>query len=196
MSSPLPHPIARYALWIILTAPGALLLYRYANGDTFYGEVVHRTGLWATLLLILALAVTPVRLVLPSGTISRWLLQSRRYFGVASFAYAAMHTAGYLQRKGSLERILSEGAEPGLLTGWLALAIFLPLAMTSNDWSVRKLRRWWKHLHRTVYLATALMFAHWLLAAFDQRPALYHVAIVVGLECFRLAVQLVKRRAA
>ncbi|MEM1403382.1 MAG: ferric reductase-like transmembrane domain-containing protein [Pseudomonadota bacterium] len=194
MNSLLTHPASRYALWLLLSAPAAHLLYRYTNGDTFYGEVVHQTGFWAMLLLILALAVSPVRLLLPSGTASRWLLQSRRYFGVASFAYASLHTTVYLQKKGSLERVIQEGAEPGLLTGWLALAIFLPLAITSNDWFVRQLRKWWKHLHRSVYLATALVFAHWLMTAFDQTSSLNYLGLVLGLECLRLIVLVIKGR--
>ena len=60
-----------------------------------------------------------------------------------------------------------EGLEPELATGWLAFAIFVVLAATSNDASVQTLGRTWKRLHRVVYAATILTFAHWFLAAYD-----------------------------
>ncbi|MEL7045021.1 MAG: ferric reductase-like transmembrane domain-containing protein, partial [Pseudomonadota bacterium] len=143
-----PRSMARYLLWLLLTAPGAVLLWRYSSGSIFYGEVIHLSGQGAVWLLIMAMAVSPLRLLFASAPWTPSLLRCRRYLGVASFAYAALHTGIYLARKQSGERILAEGLEPGLLTGWIALAIFLPLALSSNDWSVRWLRRWWKRLHR------------------------------------------------
>lgn len=187
--------LTNYGLWLLLALPGAMLLYRYSNGSSFYGEVIHLSGLWATQLLILTLAVSPLRRVLPKAPWNAWLLRSRRYFGVASFSYAAMHTAVYIARKASFERILSEGMELGLLTGWLALAVFLPLAITSNNYSLRRLGRTWKLLHRWVYLATAFIFAHWLLTAFDRSIGFYHLALVLALEAIRILVNVLKSRA-
>lgn len=184
-----------YCLWLLLALPGVVLLYRYNDGSSFYGEVIHLSGLWATQLLILTLAVSPLRRMLPKAPWNAWLLRARRYFGVASFGYAAVHTGVYIARKASFERILSEGLELGLLTGWLALLVFLPLAITSNNFSVRALGRNWKLLHRFVYLATVLIFAHWLLTAFDRTAGFYHIAIVLALETIRIMLSALKSRA-
>ena len=54
--------------------------------------------------------------------------------------------------------------------------IFLALAITSNNGSVRKLGKKWKSLHRLVYVAAALVFAHWILTAFE--PQLAYVVLV------------------
>lgn len=173
-------------LWLLLTLPGAATVVRYATGATFYGEVVHFTGQLSAQLLIVTMALTPLRLALPGRGWVRWLLLRRRYFGVAAFGYAALHTAVYLARTGILGDILAEAAEPGLLTGWIALAIFTPLAITSNDASVRRLRSLWKRLHRWVYAAAVLTFAHWVLTAFDPAPGLMHLAVLAALEAYRL----------
>lgn len=159
---------------------------RYLAGATFYGSVVHLSGQWAVHTMLLAMVVSPLRLLYPTGSWTAWLLRSRRYFGVASFAYATLHAAVYLQRKGSLDRVVSEAAEPGLLTGWVGLVLFLPLALSSNDYSVRLLRRGWKRLHRLVYPAAFLVMAHWLLTAFDRTVAAGYLALLVAILVVRV----------
>jgi sulfoxide reductase heme-binding subunit YedZ len=182
---------SRYLLWLLLTLPGTIVLFRYVAGQTFYGEVVHFTGVFATRLLIVTMAVTPLRLMFRGARWTAWLMQRRRYLGVATFGYAALHTAVYLARKGP--DALIEAMDPGLLTGWVAFAVFAPLAITSNDALVRKLGRAWKRLHRFVYLAAALTFAHWLLVAFDIVPGLIHLAVLVALEGYRVWERLQSR---
>ena len=65
--------------------------------------------------------------------------------------HAAGHTIIYLTDKVSLDAILAELGWPEMLVGWLALALFIPLAATSNDVSTRALGRSWKRLHRLVW---------------------------------------------
>jgi sulfoxide reductase heme-binding subunit YedZ len=175
---------SRYFVWLLLVLPGAVSLIGYVAGQTFYGEIVHFTGEFATRLLIVALAATPLRLMFPKAYWTAWLLRQRRYVGVATFGYAALHTAVYLARKGPAA--FAEAMELGLLTGWLAFVVFMPLAITSRDTLVHKLGRAWKRLHRLVYLAAALTFAHWLLVAFDVIPGLIHLAVLVALEGYRV----------
>ena len=114
------------------------LLWARITGAAVYGEVVTESGRWAAWLLMLALAVTPLRLIFRTGNWLTWLVRRRRNFGVAAFAYAAGHTADYLIRKGDFGRIVGEAAEPWLWSGWIALAILLALAITSNDASVAR----------------------------------------------------------
>lgn len=175
-----------YLLWLLLALPGAVTLVRYATGATFYGEVVHGTGELSARLLIVTMALTPLQLMFPGRGLVRWLRRRRRYFGVATFGYAAFHTVVYLLQTAAFGDILADAAEPGLLTGWVALAIFVPLAISSNDASVRRLRRLWKRLHRWVYAAAVLTFAHWVLTAFDPVPGLIHLAVLAALEAYRL----------
>ena len=174
-------------LALLLALPWAWLGVAYSAGWLFYGEVVHASGEWAMRFLLAALAVTPLRRIFPSYAWTAWLLPRRRYLGVAAFAYTVLHAAVYLQRI-DLPRILAEAAEAGLLTGWIGFALFLPLAITSNDASVRRLGGAWKTLHRLVYAAAAASFAHWILVAFDRTTAYAYLAIWVALVLARFAV--------
>ena len=177
---------SHYLLWLLLVLPGVVSIVRYINGDTFYGEMVHFTGELSARLLILTMAITPLRLMFPGRSWPGWLMQRRRYFGVAAFGYAVLHTGVYLARNSLPAVILADAAEFGILAGWLALAVFVPLASTSNDRSLRWLRRRWKHIHRWVYAAALLTFAHWLLVAFDIVPGLVHLFVLGTLEGYRL----------
>ena len=175
-----------YWLWILLALPLCVMTWRYVTGGIFYGEYLHATGEFSARLLILTMAVTPLRLIWPKQAWPNWLLRQRRYFGVAAFAYAVPHLVAYLVKLASVARILEDGTEAGIWTGWLALLLFVPLAATSNNWGVRVLKGNWKRLHRLVYSAAILTFVHWLLVAFDPVPALIHVAVLVGLETIRV----------
>jgi sulfoxide reductase heme-binding subunit YedZ len=96
-------------------------------------------------------------------------------------------------RKADFGVIWDEGVQPDLATGWLALFVFAALALTSNDASLRLLRRAWKNLHRFVYAGAVLTFAHWIWIAFDIVPALIYGGILVLLEACRLLLPLARR---
>jgi sulfoxide reductase heme-binding subunit YedZ len=180
-----PDRAGKYWIWAVLSVPAIHILVRYLNDSISYGQVIHQTGDWSVGFLALALAVTPLRRLLPKARWPRWAFAHRRALGVASFAYAAFHTLTYVQRKWGYGYILDEGKEPDLLTGWIAFVIFLALALTSNDQSVRTLRRNWQRLHRTVYIAAGLVFAHWILTAFDRRTAYVCLAALCVVESLR-----------
>lgn len=182
---------ARPLLWLVLAAPGIVMLGRWAaTPDQYgYGHVIVASGDWAAWLLMATLAVTPIRLLFRGRGWTTWLMRRRRDFGVASFAYAAGHTVIYLIDKASFDVILAELSSAGMLTGWLALALFAPLAATSNDVAVRALKRSWKRLHRLVYPAAILTFAHWALTAFDPATAYFHIAALAAIELVRIGLQ-------
>ena len=177
---------SRYFLWILLALPFVWLVSAYRAGDLFYGEVIHVSGELSARILILTLAITPLRLMFANAYWPVWLLHRRRYLGVASFFYALLHTIVYLQKKASLVLIWQEGLSFNMWSGWLAFCIFLVLAITSNDVSVQRLKRTWKKLHRWVYLAALLSFTHWIFIAFDFVPGLCHFLLLLLLETYRL----------
>lgn len=176
---------SRVVLWLLLVLPLCCLLYAYAAGTMVYGEFIHVTGDYAARLLIFTLALTPLRLMFQGRRLPLWLLQRRRYFGLAAFLYSLPHVVAYLVRLSSA-RIAAEAFEPGMAAGWLALGAFLPLALTSNDASVRALGRAWQSLHRLVYVAAVLTFLHWVLTAFDPVSGFVHFALLTALEGFRI----------
>jgi len=184
-------PASRSLLWLVLAVPGLWILYRWTAGPVAYGygHAIGDSGDWAAWLLMLTLAVTPLRLLFRRRRWITWLMRHRRDFGLASFAYAAGHTGIYLADKASLDAVMSDLSAPDLLAGWLALALFVPLAATSNDIAVRALKRSWKRLHRLVYPAAILTFLHWVLASFDPATAYLHIAVLSAIELVRIGLQ-------
>ena len=182
----------RMLLWLVLALPGAWIAGRWAftPDDYGYGHAIGDSGDWAAWLLMATLAVTPLRLAFRKAATAIWLMRHRRDLGVASFAYAAGHTGVYAWKKASLGAILAEAGEPYLLAGWAALALFIPLAVTSNDASMRMLKRSWKTLHRLVYPAAILVFLHWIWSAFDPTTAWIHAGILAAIEAVRLGLQI------
>ena len=177
---------SRYFLWLILVLPAAIQTYRYRQGAIFYGEYLHWSGELAAQLLIVVLAITPLRLAFPQARWVRWLMMRRRYLGVATFGYSVLHAVAYLERQETVRTILDDALSIGMGAGWIALALLLLLAMTSNDASVRLLRRAWKSLHRAVYAAALLTFAHWILTAFDPLTGWVYLGILAALQAFRV----------
>jgi sulfoxide reductase heme-binding subunit YedZ len=175
---------SRALVWLALAAPFVYLSYAFLSEQIYYGEMLHASGELSVRLLMLTLAVTPARLLFPKAQWARWLARQRRYFGVASFMYAALHTLVYLDKQ-DLASIIEDSLGFEMWTGWLALLVFLLLAITSNDRAVAWLKRRWKTLHRLVYAAAALTFIHWIFSAFDVVPAIAHLVVIVALESVR-----------
>lgn len=170
----------------MLSVPFVVVSVQFAGDTLSYGQVLHQTGWWSAGLLIVVLSITPFRKLVGS---QRWfasIVPYRRALGVASFAYAALHTGVYLERKWGADLIVKEGLEAPLATGWLAFAIFVALAVTSNNSSVRMMGRAWKQLHRFVYLATGLVFAHWWLASFDPSMGYAFFATLIAVQLLRI----------
>lgn len=178
-----------YWLWALLAVP-ALPMIAEALTSTdpkAFHILVHPSGETAARLLIVAMMATPLSMLLRGWRGPRWLVKNRRYFGVAAFAYAALHGLFYLVDRASLERILGELGHVHVWTGWLAFVIFLPLAATSMDWMVRRLGRNWKPLQRWTYAAAALTLVHWASLHQWERPAaaLIHFGPLIVLEAYR-----------
>ena len=166
----------------------ALILqtYHYVSGISFYGEYLHWTGEQSVRLLIVAIIITPLRLLFPRADWVRWLLKHRRDIGIATFFYAAAHTIAYLLNQENIDNIVSSASTPEMLAGWVAFIVMLILAVTSNDLSVQVLGKRWKLLHRTVFFCAALTFLHWVLTAFDPISAYLHLIVVIVLLAWRV----------
>ena len=177
---------SRYVVWAVLYVPLAVICWLSVTGELFYGEFIHITGDWSARLLILTLAATPLRTLMPTQRWTAWLVRQRRYLGVATFFYAVPHLAAYLVKLSDVERIVSEGIEPGMLTGWIAMLIFAVLAITSNNAAVQWLGKRWKLLHRLVYVGAVLTFVHWVLLAFDPLQGYIHAGAFVLVLVLRI----------
>ncbi len=86
---------SRCVYWGILAPPAIVIMQRYAVDALSYGEIIHETGDWSVRLLILTMAATPLRILFGNARWTGWLLRQRRALGVATFAYALLHTLVY-----------------------------------------------------------------------------------------------------
>ena len=173
-----------YTFWALLSMPAAVLLLG-AAGDGSISHILNPTGEFAARFLIVALMIKPLLMLFPRSSALRWLMQRRRYLGVAAFGYAALHALTYISREGTLAKMIGELGELGIWTGWLAFMIFVPLVLTSNNQSVRYLGRKWKSLQRWVYAAAVFTLVHWMFVDFEFGPALIQFGPLAALEGWR-----------
>lgn len=181
-------------LWAALALPAAHILYRWFSEEVWPDELVGPAGLWSARLLILALMLTPLSMVLPRSRFVVWLIRRRRAFGVAAFGYVALHLFFYALEMETLANIWDEVELAGIWTGWLALLLMLPLALTSNDAAMRALKATWKRLQRLAYPAAVLTLAHWALVHNGLREALLWFAPLILLQSWRVVHRLRLRR--
>ncbi|WP_096176288.1 sulfite oxidase heme-binding subunit YedZ [Cohaesibacter sp. ES.047] len=175
-----------YFIWLLMTLPALPMLYGAFTGASLH-RLLHPTGEFSARFLILCLMLTPLRLLFPKSSFVMWLMRRRRYIGIAAFGYALLHTLYYVIDLSSLSKLVTDLTDFGILTGWIAFVIFVPLAMTSNDISIRKFGpRKWKTIQRMTYIAAIATLAHWLLEARDAGGAIVHFAPLVLLELYRL----------
>ncbi|MFK7753021.1 MAG: sulfite oxidase heme-binding subunit YedZ [Sedimentitalea sp.] len=183
---------SRAFIWALLALPSVPMVLALLagqpgpEGKPVTEMLLHPTGEFSARFLIIAMILTPMRMLFPGSGFWRWMMKRRRYFGVAAFGYGAFHTALYIIDMGSLRAILGEALALGIWTGWLAFFIFIPLAVTSNDWSVRTMGPAWKTLQRWVYLAALGTVLHWIFVHNNLGPALVHFVPLAGLEAYRL----------
>lgn len=164
----------RIFFWLLLSVPAALATAGWWSGRIDTMDMLHPTGEWSARFMILAMMIGPAINVLGSRGWLRWCLARRRYLGLAAFFYAVLHLVFYVVDMGDLPSILSELPIASIWTGWLALILMVPLAVTSNDRSMQILKAGWKRLQRLVYPAAILTLLHWIWVHDGMGGALVH----------------------
>lgn len=190
---------AKAAIWALCLTPAGLLVWRAFTGGLGANPIEFitlRTGFWTLVLLMVTLAVTPVRRV------TGWnrIIQFRRLLGLFAFFYAALHFMTYvaLDLFFDFSAVASDIAKrPYITVGFTAFVLLIPLALTSTKGSIRRLGRNWLRLHRLLYVSAALAVLHfyWKKSAkSDIAEPLLFAGILAALLLFRLAHHFMKRR--
>jgi sulfoxide reductase heme-binding subunit YedZ len=166
--------------------PAALMVFDLFSGRLTepVEQLTHATGDWALRILLLTLAITPLR------QITGWqkLIRLRRMLGLFSFTYMMLHFSIYLvlDRFFYWPEIIEDLTErPYIIAGFTCLVLCIPLAVTSTDGMMRRLGgRNWKRLHRLVYPAAIAAVLHfiWLVKADLVEPLIYAsiLAVLLG----------------
>ncbi len=149
-------------------------------------EILHRTGIWTLRILLVTLAMTPMKVL----TGSALFIRLRRMLGLFTFFYACLHLTVYVWLDLGLnwghffEDVLER---PYITVGMLAWLLMLPMAITSNKRMIRKMGKKWKRLHQSIYLVIGLGCLHfvWLVKSDITEPLIY-TGIGLTLILFRI----------
>lgn len=171
------------ALFALCLVPLARLVYGGVTGSLGANPIetiTRSTGWWTLFLLMVTLAVTPVR----RWTGANWLLKIRRMLGLFAFFYASTHfvTFVWFDHWFAVAEILKDVVKrPFVTVGFAAYLLLLPLALTSTNSMVRRLGRNWQRLHRLVYVVAVLGVVHfwWLVKRDVTEPLLFALVLFI-----------------
>ena len=181
---------AKVLVHLLALAPLAWLAWRIwqvvggADIDALGADPIvaieHETGIGALRLLLVTLAISPLRQLTGAAV----LLRFRRMLGLYAFAYATLHFAAYLvlDLRGYWTQVFEDIAKrPYITVGFTAWLLLVPLAVTSTKGWMRRLGRQWGRLHKLVYVAAALAVLHfwWLVKSDLREPAIYAAILAV-----------------
>lgn len=175
-----------WPLYIVAILPPALLFYwgvTGALGPDPVKKMEHQIGLLGLQVLIATLAITPLMKLTRIN-----LVKFRRALGLIGFFYIVCHLAVWLFLDVQIwSQIWADIVKrPYITIGMVGFALMIPLALTSNNWSLRKLRKGWRSLHKLFYPAIIFGAVHFFMLrkGIQVEPLLYMgaVAILLGLR--------------
>jgi sulfoxide reductase heme-binding subunit YedZ len=177
---------AALIVMIVVVTQGNLSVTNTAN--TF--DPMLASGKWAVRFLLLSLAMTPL------NTFFGWrgAIRLRKPAGLWAFGFAAVHLTYYFYEY-ELTMLVWPIQQFYLILGFLGFGILSALAITSNKWAMRQLKKNWKRLHRLVYLAGILVAFHAMLATqASKRIALRDPGVLPELILYFLLIVLLAVR--
>lgn len=187
-----------WVLYVLLILPIPYLFYAATQGwmgPEPINRLEREIGQLSLKLIIAGLAITPLRKYLKLN-----LLKFRRAIGVMAFAYVAVHLGIWVLLDMSLrfEQMWSDILKrPYITIGMAAFLLMIPLAVTSNNLSLRKLgAAAWRKLHKLVYLIAVLGGVHYIMVqkVWEVEPMLY-LAVILGLLATRYVPMFTARTA-
>ena len=179
--------VPTWLVYIVGLIPVPLFLYLAQTGGLGREPIKaleHELGELALKLLIVGLAITPLRKLVGLN-----LIKFRRAIGVLTFTYVALHLLVWLVLDVQvLSQIWADILKrPYITIGMLGFVVMIPLVITSNTWSVKRLGAGWRRLHQLTYLVAILGGIHFIMIAKGiQLEPLIYMAVILGLLAYRL----------
>ena len=157
---------------------GAFSIAGQGLGANPIEELLHALGRWGLKILLLTLAITPLR----RWTGWNWLIRFRRMLGLFAFFYIVLHFLVYavLDQGLDLEAIVEDVLKrPYITLGMAGLLMLVPLAVTSTKGMMRRLGKRWQKLHRLVYVIAVVGVWHfyWQVKLDTLEPTLYALVL-------------------
>jgi sulfoxide reductase heme-binding subunit YedZ len=190
--------LTKIAIFLAALIPLERLAWKALHGGLGANPIeviTHSTGDWTLRLVLVTLAVTPLRRL----TGQYWLIGIRRMVGLFAFFYGTLHFTTYiwLDKFFDVHEMAKDIAKrPFITIGFSAFVLMIPLAATSTTWSIRRLGgKNWQRLHRLIYLTGILGVIHYIwLAKADKRKPLEYGAVLFILLLYRLGAWLYEKR--
>lgn len=191
--------LLKTAIFVLCLLPSGWLVWRFINDDLGANPIeaaIRFCGRWALIMLMISLAVTPLRLL--SGI--NWLLRLRRMLGLFAFYYASLHLLLFVgvDQFFDWQAIAGEIVDrPFITVGMASFVLLTALAATSNKTMIRRMGgKRWQQLHRFIYPAAAGGVLHyfWLVKKDASQPYFYAACLAL-LLLLRLNWRTVFRRA-
>jgi predicted Zn-dependent peptidase/DMSO/TMAO reductase YedYZ heme-binding membrane subunit len=194
--------VLKAAVWVACLTPLAKLVYGYWTDDLTANPISYVTnelGQTTLRLLLLSLALTPLRIVFGWG----WQMPLRRLLGLFAFFYVCLHLSVWVVLDHFFDWREMGGdiaKRPYITVGMLAFTLLLPLALTSTTGAIKRLGAVrWRQLHRLVYVAAIAGCVHfiWLAKKVRPEPWVYAaiLALLLGVRAWDAARRFARRRA-
>ena len=152
-------------VFVLCLIPFALLGMNALNnnlGPNPVEEMIRTLGDWGIYFLLTGLAITPARKVFKLN----WLIRYRRMIGLFAFFYVSMHFLSYLwfEQFFSVQEIVKDIIKrPFITIGFVCYLLLVPLALTSTNGMMKRLKKNWVRLHKVVYPVSMLALLHYFM---------------------------------
>jgi methionine sulfoxide reductase heme-binding subunit len=175
--------VPEWLVYVVGFAPAAWLIYSALTGGLGFDParaLEKELGEWALKILLAGLAITPLWHLTGIN-----LAKYRRAIGLIGFGYVAVHLATYvgLDKQFDMAVIIEDiWKRPYITIGMAAFVFLLPLAITSNAASIKRLgAATWKKMHRLVYVIVPLGALHYVMLTktWQLEPMLYLAAALL-----------------
>ena len=174
-------------IYVSLLVPLLFLAYDLLSGQLGVDPmraIEKSLGVTAIYILILTLCITPFSLLTGIN-----FIRFRRAFGLMSFFYIVLHFSTWLLLDMQLrwvEIVESLTRKPFIVFGMMGFLLLIPLAATSNNYSMKRLGKYWPKLHKLIYVAIILGGIHYLMMEKTlQNDAIITFIIIIVLISLR-----------
>ena len=176
-----------WSVYLLLTVPSVYYFYLAATGMLSVEPIKaleHKLGEFGLQLIVFGLAITPLRRHLGLN-----LMRFRRAIGVMTYFYISVHLLVWLVLDVQVLSMVWQDIvkRPYITIGMLAFVAMTPLALSSNNYAVRKLGSLWRRLHKLIYGIAILGALHFimLVKGFQLEPLVY-MGLILLLLVLRL----------
>tara|TARA_Y100001970_G_scaffold233365_1_gene290882 strand:+ start:7242 stop:7847 length:606 start_codon:yes stop_codon:yes gene_type:complete len=182
-------------LFLILLIPSLIWGFQFFNGNLGVNPIenlMDKMGLMALRVIVLTLIISS----LADIKYFKSIVVLRRMIGLFAFYYVCLHFLTYivLDHFFDIKFIFKDIAKRPFITfGFISFLCLIPLAITSNKFSLRKLGyKIWKRIHYLIYIAAFLSSLHfYMLVRANKTEPLIYIIIILILLSYRLFTRII-----